>query len=174
MEATSLQSRMRRQFSTPAVTKAPKTWLRTASGPQPCWHQGPVWGRQLFHEQGLWGWKCIALSCTLSLLLLDQFHLRRSGSRSQRLGAPGNTALLCCSREVSGPESALQGCDLGGDRPVLLLGATECSHFPALRGHTSPTPKAPPHPRSRTLLPLLHYPFLTLTLLFQSYKSLPR
>ena len=52
-------------------------------------------GRQFFHRLGLgWGWfqeddsSSLHLLCTLFLLLLHQLHLRSSGVRSWRLGAP--------------------------------------------------------------------------------------
>ena len=55
-------------------------------------HQGQFSWMTIFPQTGVAGWfqddsSTLYLFCTLSLLLLHQFHLRSSGIRSQRLGS---------------------------------------------------------------------------------------
>ena len=68
-------------------------WVEDVSGPQHCWHQGPVLWKTIFPpSRGLGGWfgddlNALHLLFTL-FLLLHQLHLRSSGVRSQKLGTP--------------------------------------------------------------------------------------
>lgn len=62
----------------------------------PFWHQGLVMWKTIFPRMGVgggWGWfqddsRALHLLCTLLPLLLHQFHLRSSTTRSQWLGTP--------------------------------------------------------------------------------------